>query len=288
MSSSQATTDAGIQLIVPGSGSKRTNIVFIHGSNEDATTAWTFSESGTFWPHSLSRHHGYARAQLWSFDYTTPSATFDDVNTFRSQAELLADALVKMNNDNDSGATVILVGRGLGGLIAQFACIMADAGEDIEDIYWDLITFNVSSSEHHSPPGTSVLAEEADHQSSISKLWREIETQFKVLLEQPYSSRHTSSYHIPMKSSPKADGRNEILNDRQIISDARDGRQTAVKSLETSVHDNKPNESDIAQLKNENDPEFVKFVEILKKCLRSASTTEIILYEKRTGQDFFG
>jgi hypothetical protein len=185
------------------------SVVFVHGPNEDANTAWAFAESGTFWPLSISTNHGQG-AQFWSFNYDTCSATFEDESALRTQSELLADALVKIVNDRYSGATVILVTRGLGSLVAQYACVMADTRTGIDDIHWDMIAFEEPSSGENLSPVGSEPTEETDDQLAVSKMRQEIDAQFKVLLEQPYSTRHTSYYPIPMKSEPNTDERQEV------------------------------------------------------------------------------
>lgn len=42
------------------------------------------------------------------------------------------------------------------------------------------------------------------------------------------------------------------------------------------------------KIKNEDDPALEEFIQVLSRCLKTASVTENIMMEKRTGLDWFG
>ncbi|ETS75783.1 hypothetical protein PFICI_12727 [Pestalotiopsis fici W106-1] len=284
MASENSTAGHGIQLITPGSGPKRVNFIFIHDFNEETATAWTFSESGTFWPLWLSRHH-CPQSRLWSYNY---NASLGDASDFGTQAALLTDVIANIVEDSNSGITVILVARGLGGLLAQYACIMADTREELRDIHCDLLTFDTPSLESHLSPTTSKSAEESDDQGPVSKMRGEIDTQFKALLEKPYSERHTFYFHNALKSTSIAGGQiGEDVADQEDVSKKQDEKPT-VNTLKTNVLDNNVTEPLATQLRNENDPVFIDCLQILLSYLGTASTMENIMVEKKSGLDWFG
>lgn len=105
-------------------------------------------------------------------------------------------------SDDKSGVSVILIARGLGGLIAKNACILADTREELRDVQWHLLAFDSSSWEDSSLPVQSNQTEVTDFQVATRETLRQIDAQFKVLLEKPYSQRRV--FHTALDSAPNA------------------------------------------------------------------------------------
>lgn len=119
-------------------------------------------------------------------------------------------------SDEKSGVGVILIARGLGGLLAQYACILADTREELRDIQWHLLAFDSSTWEIPSLAIESNQTEVAASQVATRETRRQIDAQFKVLLEKPYSQRRVFYTALDSASNAGDPGEQvglELLND---------------------------------------------------------------------------
>lgn len=103
-------------------------------------------------------------------------------------------------SDDKSGVSVILIARGLGSLIAQYACVLADTREELRDVHWHLLAFDTSTWEIQSSRVEGNQAEVADSQMATREVRGQIDAQFKVLLEKPYSQRRV--FYSALDSAP--------------------------------------------------------------------------------------
>ncbi|KAK5807088.1 hypothetical protein VI817_001346 [Penicillium citrinum] len=103
------------------------SIIFVHGLDENATSAWTHEESGCFWPLDLLSKENDIKARILSLEYKADVPSFfgsSSADRILHHAQTLVEELnAEREHDGSNRRPIFFICHGLGGIIVKKALI---------------------------------------------------------------------------------------------------------------------------------------------------------------------
>lgn len=104
-----------------------TSIVFVHGLDENANSAWKNEKSGCFWPLDLLSKEENINARALALEYKADATSFfgsSSADRIQHHAQTLIEELnAEREHDGTSRRPIIFICHGLGGIIVKKALI---------------------------------------------------------------------------------------------------------------------------------------------------------------------
>jgi hypothetical protein len=191
--SSTSRHDIDLLPLSQSANTKQLSIVFIHGPSEDARSAWTHAESGTYWPTDLLVPECRG-VRILAYNYDASAETFQDADVLHEQAAGLVEPLAKVMRRANGGNTVIFIAHGLGGLIAEKARMLAYDNAELQNKDFDLMRLGTPYFDSDEPSDDDlalvsrfsvVLGEEVKDLLATYQLWYDIQHGLTERIKQP-------------------------------------------------------------------------------------------------------